>query len=158
MTEGPTTGPGDVIARARERGVAPIRALVTVLGLDQHEAGALAVARLLRDAGVEVVYTGRFNNPETIAAIATEEDVDVVGVSCHSWEFLHYSEELATLLHAEDPAIPVVVGGSIVTQADREEVLAKGIDAAVLPTAPGREVIETMRALAARRREASVCR
>jgi methylmalonyl-CoA mutase C-terminal domain/subunit len=132
-----------------------IRALVTVLGLDQHEAGALAVARLLRDAGVEVIYTGRFNNPDTIAAIAAEEDVDVVGVSCHSWEFLHYAEELATLLHAEDPPIPVVVGGSIITPADREEVLAKGIDAAVLPTAPGGKVIETMRALAARRRDVS---
>lgn len=135
-----------------------IRALVTVLGLDQHEAGALAVARLLRDAGVEVIYTGRFNDPETIAAIAAEEDVDVVGVSCHSWEFLYYAGELAALLHAEDPPIPVVVGGSIITSADRDEVLAKGIDAAVLPSAPGREVIETMRALAARRREASACR
>jgi methylmalonyl-CoA mutase C-terminal domain/subunit len=128
-----------------------IRALVTVLGLDQHEAGALAVARLLRDAGVEVIYTGRFNTPETIASIAAEEDVDVVGVSCHSWEFLHYAEELATLLHAEDPPIPVILGGSIITPVDREEVLGKGIDAAVLPTAPGREVIETVRELAAGR-------
>jgi methylmalonyl-CoA mutase, C-terminal domain len=134
---------------------APIRALVTVLGLDQHEAGALAVARLLRDAGIEVIYTGRFNDPETIAAIATEEDVDVVGVSCHSWEFLYYAEELATRLHAEDPPIPVVIGGSIITPTDRDEILAKGIDAAVLPTAPGHDVIETMRALAARRRDAS---
>ncbi len=135
-----------------------IRALVTVLGLDQHEAGALAVARLLRDAGVEVVYTGRFNDPQTIASIAADEDVDVVGVSCHSWEFLHYAEELATLLHAEEPPIPVVVGGSLITPTDRDEVLAKGIDAAVLPTAPSGEVIETIRALAARRHEASMCR
>jgi methylmalonyl-CoA mutase C-terminal domain/subunit len=130
------------------------RALVTVLGLDQHEAGALAVARLLRDIGVEVMYTGRFNTPETIAAIAADEDVDVVGVSCHSWEFLHYAEELATLLHAERPPIPVVVGGSIVTAADREEVLRKGIDAAVLPTAPTTTVVDAVLALAARRRAA----
>src|ERR1700722_200859 len=128
-----------------------IRVLVTVLGLDQHEAGALAVASLLRDAGAEVVYTGRFNDPETIAAIAAEEDVDVIGISCHSWEFLHYAQELATLLHSEDPPIPVVIGGSIITPADRDEVLAKGIDAAVLPTAPRAEVTETVWALAARR-------
>jgi methylmalonyl-CoA mutase, C-terminal domain len=132
------------------------RALVTVLGLDQHEAGALAVARLLRDAGVEVVYTGRFNTPQTIAAIAADEDVDVVGVSCHSWEFLHYAAELSSLLHAESPPIPVVVGGSIVTATDREEVLANGIDAAVLPTAPVDEVVDTVLALAAGRRSARV--
>jgi methylmalonyl-CoA mutase, C-terminal domain len=139
-------------------GVGRIRVLVTVLGLDQHEAGALAVARLLRDAGAEVVYTGRFNDPETIAAIATEEDVDVVGISCHSWEFLHYAQELAKRLHSEDPPIPVVIGGSIITPADRDEVLAKGIDAAVLPTAPSAEVLETVWALAARRHEASTYR
>ena len=132
------------------------RALVTVLGLDQHEAGALAVARLLRDAGVEVVYTGRFNTPQTIAAIAADEDVDVVGVSCHSWEFVHYAAELSSLLHVESPPIPVVVGGSIVTATDREEVLAKGIDAAVLPTAPVDEVVDTVLALAARRRSARI--
>lgn len=132
------------------------RVLVTVLGLDQHEAGALAVARLLRDAGVEVVYTGRFNTPQTIAAIASDEDVDVVGVSCHSWEFVHYAAELSALLHVESPPIPVVVGGSIVTTADRDEVLAKGIDAAVLPTAPVGEVVETVLALAAGRRSARI--
>jgi methylmalonyl-CoA mutase, C-terminal domain len=130
------------------------RALVTVLGLDQHEAGALAIARLLRDAGVEVVYTGRFNTPERIAAIAADEDVDVVGVSCHSWEFLHYAGELSSLLHAEAPPIPLVVGGSLVTPADREEVLASGVDAAVLPTAPASEAVETVLGLAAGRRAA----
>jgi methylmalonyl-CoA mutase, C-terminal domain len=148
----------EAVGETGARGVGRIRVLVTVLGLDQHEAGALAVARLLRDAGAEVVYTGRFNDSERIAAIAAEEDVDVVGISCHSWEFLHYAEGLATLLHAEDPPIPVVVGGSIITPADRDEVLAKGIDAAVLPTAPSGEVIETVLALAARRHEASVSR
>jgi methylmalonyl-CoA mutase C-terminal domain/subunit len=133
----------------------PVRALVTVLGLDQHEAGALAVARLLRDAGVEVIYTGRFNNPETIAAVASQEDVDVVGVSCHSWEFLHYAAELAERLHGEDPPIPVAVGGSIITPADRDEVLARGIDAAVLPSSPAGEVVAVMKRLAAGRRAAA---
>jgi methylmalonyl-CoA mutase cobalamin-binding domain/chain len=153
MTNRSPSRPTEAVGETGPHGVGRIRVLVTVLGLDQHEAGALAVARLLRDAGAEVVYTGRFNDPETIAAIATEEDVDVVGISCHSWEFLHYAEGLATRLHAEDPPIPVVIGGSIITPADRDEVLAKGIDAAVLPTAPSAEVIETVRALAARRRQ-----
>jgi methylmalonyl-CoA mutase C-terminal domain/subunit len=131
---------------------ARMRVLVTVLGLDQHEAGALAVARLLRDAGIEVIYTGSFNQPATIAAVAAEEDVDVVGVSCHSWEFLHYAQELVALLHAEDPPIPIVIGGSIITAADRDEVLAKGIDAALLPTEPSTAVIDAITTLAGRRR------
>jgi len=133
----------------------PLRVLVTVLGLDQHEAGSLAVARLLRDAGTEVVYAGRFQLPETIATIAIQEDVDVVGVSAHSWEFLHYAEELATLLKAADPPIPVVVGGSVVTPADRDEILAKGIDEAVMPTVTEDEIIATFKRLAAGHREAS---
>ena len=118
-----------------------LRVLICALGLDQHEAGALAVVRILRDAGVEVVYAGRFQLPETVARIAIDEDVAVVGVSCHSWEFLHYAEELATLLHSTDPSIAVVVGGSVVTAADRQEVLAKGIDEALLSTANPHELV-----------------
>jgi methylmalonyl-CoA mutase, C-terminal domain len=132
----------------------PIRVVVTVLGLDQHEAGALAVAAMLRDAGFEVIYAGRFNLPETVASIAADEDADVVGVSCHSWEFLYYAQELAQLLHDLSPPVPLVVGGSVVTPADSEEVLAKGIDAAVLADAPRDEIVETFRRLARERQVA----
>ncbi len=133
--------------------IAPrLRALVTVMGLDQHEAGALAVARLLRDAGAEVVYAGRFQVPASIARTAIEEDVDVVGVSAHSWEFLHYAPELVALLAEAEPPIPVLVGGSVVTAADRAQVLAAGVDAALLPTASTDEVVAAFQALAARRR------
>ena len=127
-----------------------VRALVTTLGLDQHEAGALAVSRILRDAGVEVVYGGRFQLPDTVAEAALQEDVDVVGVSCHSWEFLSYAAELAQRLHDNEPPIPVLVGGSVVTVADRDEVLAKGIDAAVLPDAGEREILDAFLSLARR--------
>lgn len=130
----------------------PIRALVTVIGLDQHEAGSLAVARLLRDAGMEVVYGGRFQTPQSIAATAEQEDVDVVGISAHSWEFLHYAEELVALLHDGEPPIPVIVGGSVITEADRREVLEKGLDEALAPSASTEEVVEAFRRLAAKRR------
>lgn len=130
----------------------PLRALVTVLGLDQHEAGSLAVARLLRDAGIEVVYPGRFQLPETTFQIAVQEDVDVVGVSAHSWEFLHFAGELAERLHSAEPPIPVVVGGSVVTEADRTEILGAGIDEAVLPTATPDDVVDVFRRLAAEAR------
>jgi methylmalonyl-CoA mutase, C-terminal domain len=124
-----------------------LRVLITVLGLDQHEAGSLAVARILRDAGMEVIYAGRFNLPDTIASAALQEDVDVIGVSCHSWEFLYYAEELAERMREADPPIPVVVGGSVVTAADRAEVLAKGIDEAVLPGASEDEIVAVFRRL-----------
>jgi methylmalonyl-CoA mutase C-terminal domain/subunit len=133
----------------------PLRVLVTVLGLDQHEAGSLAVARLLRDAGNEVVYAGRFQTPETIAEIAMQEDVDVVGVSAHSWEFLHYAGELAVRLGAAEPAIPVMVGGSVVTPADRREIMEQGIAEAVLPTATEEEIVAAFRELGSRRRAAT---
>jgi methylmalonyl-CoA mutase C-terminal domain/subunit len=128
---------------------AKLRVLVGVLALDQHEAGALAVSRILRDAGMEVIYAGRFGLPETIVGIATDEDVNVIGISCHSWEFLYYAEQLATLAHQADPPIPVVVGGSVVTAADRDAVVAKGIDAAVLPGVSDAEVADVFRRLAA---------
>ncbi len=130
-----------------------VRALVTVLGLDQHEAGSLAVARLLRDAGVEVIYAGRFQLPETISTIAIDEDVDVVGVSAHSWEFIHYAGELSDRLRAAEPPIPILVGGSVVTPADREEILAAGVDEAVLPTAGSDEVLAAFYRLAERHQE-----
>jgi methylmalonyl-CoA mutase cobalamin-binding domain/chain len=134
---------------------APVRALVTVLGLDQHEAGALVVARLLRDAGAEVIYAGRFQIPETIASVAVDEDVNVVGVSAHSWEFLHYAAELSQRLHAADPPIPVIIGGSVVTAADREAILAEGIDDAVLATASREEIVSAFQRLAERHRAAA---
>jgi len=122
-----------------------LRVLVTVLGLDQHEAGALAVSRILRDAGIEVVYAGRFNLPDSIAGAAVEEDVDAVAVSCHSWEFLYYSAELVKLLNEADPPIPVVVGGSVVTPADRQQVLAVGVADCVLAGASPEEIVSILR-------------
>ncbi len=134
---------------------APIRVLITLLGLDQHEAGSLAVARLLRDAGIEVIYAGRFQIPVKISEIAVQEDVDVVGVSAHSWEFVHYAGELATRLRSADPPIPILVGGSVVTPTDREEILASGVDEAVLPDASPAEIIDAFHRLAARHRSAA---
>lgn len=127
---------------------APIRVLVAVLGLDQHEAGSLAVARVLRDAGMEVIYTGRFQTPETVLRVAVEEDVGVVGISCHSWEFLHYAADLASMLHAQDPPIPIVMGGSVVTARDRQDVLASGVDEAVLPSVGTEQIAEVFARLA----------
>lgn len=102
---------------------------IGLLGLDQHEAGALSVARLLSDAGLEVVYGGRFNTPATIAAAAVDEDVDLIGLSCHSWEYLYYIDELADELAGAGKRIPVVVGGSVITGDDEALLRGKGVAA-----------------------------
>jgi methylmalonyl-CoA mutase C-terminal domain/subunit len=124
------------------------RVLISMLGLDQHELGAIAVARSLRDAGMEVIYAGRFNLPSMILHMALEEDVDVIGLSCHSWEYLYYVPELVRLLKEKELSIPVVLGGSVITSRDVEGLLAKGVAAAFGPGARNDEIVETMRRLA----------
>ena len=125
----------------------PIRVLIAVLGLDQHEVGALAVTRLLRDAGMEVVYVGRFNLPASVVKAALEESVDVIGLSCHSWEYLYYVDELLQLLREQDLDVPVVVGGSVVIPTDARALLDKGVCAAFGPTATPAEIVATLRKL-----------
>ena len=126
----------------------PIRVLLSILGLDQHEAGAFAVARLLRDAGMEVIYLGRFGTPETVVSSALEEAVDVIGVSCHSWEYLYYLDELFELLKSRGLDIPVVVGGSVLSQDDENEIQAKGVAATFGPGSDAGEIVQQIRRLA----------
>jgi methylmalonyl-CoA mutase C-terminal domain/subunit len=128
---------------------------VTVLGLDQHEAGALAVARILRDNGFEVIYTGRFNLPDTIAEIAVQEDVDAVGISAHSWEFLHFAQDLVSALAAAEPPIPVVVGGSVITAEDRRQALQAGFAAVVSGNVTAAEICDLFLRVAAERQPAA---
>ena len=126
----------------------PVRILLAILGLDQHEAGAFAVARLLRDAGMEVIYLGRFGTPETVVVAALEEGVDIIGLSCHSWEYLYYLDELFELLKSRELDIPVVVGGSVLSQDDENEIRAKGVAATFGPGSDAGEIVQRIRSLA----------
>ena len=126
----------------------PARILLAILGLDQHEAGAFAVARLLRDAGMEVIYLGRFATPEIVVDSALEEGVDVIGLSCHSWEYLYYLDELFELLKSHELDIPVVVGGSVLSQDDKNEIQAKGVAATFGPGSDAGEIVQRIRSLA----------
>jgi len=118
--------------------------------MDQHEVGAVAVARLLRDAGMEVVYLGRFNLPPEIARAAADEGVDVIGLSCHSWEYLHYVDELMARLREESITAPVVLGGSVITPEDARAMAEKGVAASFGPGADSAQIVETIRRLAGR--------
>ena len=128
----------------------PIKVLLALMGMDQHEVGAIAVARVLRDAGMEVVYLGRFNQPADIAKAAVEECVDVIGLSCHSWEYLYYLDELFAALAGRGLRVPVVVGGSVVTPGDARAIRAKGVAAAFGPGADPAEIVRTIEQLAER--------
>jgi methylmalonyl-CoA mutase, C-terminal domain len=118
------------------------RVLLAILGIDQHEAGALSAARLLRDAGMEVIYLGRFNTPAAVVAAAVAEDADVIGISTHSWEYLGYLDDLQLELVKAAAVIPIVVGGSVITPEDEVTLRERGVAACFGPgTTPG-EIVE----------------
>ena len=124
-----------------------IRILIAVLGMDQHEVGAVAVSRLLRDAGMEIIYLGRFNTPAGIINTSIEEDADVIGLSCHSWEYLHYMPDLFNLMLEQQLDIPVVVGGSVITAGDVAKLQDMGVATAFGPSATNEEIVENIRQL-----------
>ena len=128
------------------------RVLLAMLGTDQHEVGAVAVAGLLRDAGFEVIYLGRFQTPDSILRSAIDEDTDVVGISCHSWEFLDYVPELMALLAEHEADTPVVLGGSIFTDDDVRAMTAAGVAAVFGSGAASSAIVERIAELAAARR------
>src|ERR1041385_8205460 len=100
--------------RGKRLPMAPIRVLVAKVGLDGHDRGAKVVARALRDAGMEVVYTGLHRTPEQIVSAAVQEDVDVVGVSILSGAHMTLMPRIVALLEAQGASdIRVVVGGVI---------------------------------------------
>ncbi len=124
-----------------------IRVLIGVLGMDQHEVGAVAVSRLLRDSGMEIIYLGRFNTPAGIVKTSIEEDVDVIGLSCHSWEYLYYMPELLGMLKEQHLGIPIVVGGSVITPEDRKKLKDMGVAVAFGSSATNDEIVENIRQL-----------
>lgn len=123
------------------------RILIAVLGMDQHEVGAVAVSRLLRDAGMEIIYLGRFNTPAGIVKTSIEEDADAIGLSCHSWEYLHYMPDLLSLMQEQQLDIPVVVGGSVITAGDMQRLQEMGVAAAFGPAATNDEIVTRIRQL-----------
>ena len=124
-----------------------IKIFVGILGMDQHELGAIAVAQTLRDAGMEVIYGGRFNVPATVVKTSLEEDLDVIGLSCHSWEYLHYLPDMFQMMKDEKIDVPVIVGGSVITPGDRERLLEMGVAAAFPSGARNEEIIDTVKKL-----------
>jgi methylmalonyl-CoA mutase C-terminal domain/subunit len=105
----------------------PIRILIAKPGLDGHDRGAKVVARALRDAGCEVIYTGLHQTPEHIADIAIQEDVDGVGLSALSGAHLTLFPSVVEALRARDAGDIVVFGGGIIPEPDIPKLEAAGI-------------------------------
>jgi methylmalonyl-CoA mutase C-terminal domain/subunit len=122
--------------------VKKIRVLIAILGLDQHEVGAIAVSRALVDAGMEVIYAGRFNLPPMIVTTALQESVDVIGISCGSWEYLHYVPELMELLKENEIEMQIIVGGPIITPGDERALKEMGVAAVFGPSSTTGAIIE----------------
>src|SRR6187200_3359927 len=108
------------------------RVLVAKVGLDGHDRGVKIVARILRDAGFEVIYTGLFQTPDTIAAAAVDEDVDVIGLSMLSGAHMTLVPLVVERLRARGSEIPVVVGG-IVPERDVQRLRDAGVAAVLTP-------------------------
>ncbi len=124
-----------------------VRVLVAKVGLDGHDRGIKVVARLLRDAGMEVVYTGLFQTPETVASAAIQEDVDVVGLSMLSGAHMTLAPLVVEALRGRGSDIPVVLGG-IVPPQDEAELRAAGVAAVFGPGASAEDIVRTISAVA----------
>jgi methylmalonyl-CoA mutase, C-terminal domain len=125
---------------------------LAIMGIDQHENGAIAVARVLREAQMKVEYFGNLQTPSSVADKAIKEGVEVIGISCHSWEYLRLVPALIEELHERGSDIPVVIGGSVITPEDAESMRRSGVAAVFAKSTGSEEVIECVRALCASRR------
>ena len=123
-----------------------VRVLVAKVGLDGHDRGIKVVARILRDAGMEVIYTGLFQTPDTVAIAAVQEDVDVVGLSLLSGAHMTLAPLVVDALRERGSEAPVVVGG-IVPPGDEEELRALGVAAIFRPGASAEEIVGTIEGL-----------
>jgi methylmalonyl-CoA mutase C-terminal domain/subunit len=123
----------------------PIRVLVAKPGLDGHDRGAKVVAAALRDAGMEVIYTGLHQTPEMIATAAVQEDVDVVGLSIPSGAHMTLFPRVRELLHAEGRDDILITGGGIIPKEDMEALHAQGIGKRFGPGTPTTDLIAYIR-------------
>ncbi len=125
---------------------ARIRVVVAKPGLDGHDRGAKVVARALRDAGMEVVYTGLHQTPEQIVETAIQEDADAIGLSVLSGAHMTLFRRVVELLTERDAADIVVFGGGIIPAADISELTQLGVAKIFTPGATTASIIEWVRA------------
>ncbi len=122
-----------------------IRVVIAKPGLDGHDRGAKVVARALRDAGVEVIYTGLHQTPEQIVAAALQEDADAIGLSVLSGAHMTQFRRVLELLAERDAADITVFGGGIIPDADIAELRQLGVARIFTPGASTHEIVDWVR-------------
>ena len=132
----------------------PARVLVTKIGLDGHDRGSRIVANLLRDAGMEVIYTAPWQEITTVVKLAMEEDVDVIGISSLSTDHLLLPKVMLALKEAGLEHIKVVVGG-IVPDHEAKDLIECGVSEVFHPGARSEDIVDCIRRLATEAREVS---
>jgi isobutyryl-CoA mutase small subunit len=124
---------------------APVRIVVAKPGLDGHDRGAKVIARALRDAGHEVIYTGLHQTPEQIVETAIQEDADVIGLSVLSGAHMTLFEKLLHLLDERDARDIVVIGGGIIPEDDIPVLKQMGVAEVFTPGAPTTRIVDWVR-------------
>ena len=128
-----------------EKHSGPIRVLVAKPGLDGHDRGAKVIARALRDAGMEVIYTGIRQTPQMIVEAASQEDVAVIGLSILSGAHLEIFPEIMSRLRDKEMEDVIVVAGGIIPENDRQHLREMGISAVFGPGTSTGEIVEFIR-------------
>jgi methylmalonyl-CoA mutase C-terminal domain/subunit len=131
----------------------PLRIVVAKAGLDGHDRGAKVIARALRDAGMEVIYTGLFQTPEQIVQTAIQEDADGIGLSILSGAHMTLFPLVIEQLKAQGAEDVVFFGGGTIPPEDTDELRKLGVKAVFTPGAPLQEIIDFVEAECGKRRE-----
>jgi methylmalonyl-CoA mutase C-terminal domain/subunit len=134
-----------------EPSTAPIRVVITKVGLDGHDRGVKIVARTLRDAGMDVIYTGLHRTPEEVVEAAIQEDVDVIGVSILSGAHMTVFPRIVNLLKDRDAEDILVVGGGVIPDEDLPRLREIGVKEVLLQDTPPAEIVASIRRIVADR-------
>lgn len=125
----------------------PIRVLVAKVGLDGHDRGVKIVARCLRDAGMDVIYTGLHRTPEQVVMAAVQEDVDILGISILSGAHMTVVPKVVDLLKQQEAEDILVVAGGVIPDEDVAALKELGVKEILLQDTPPDVIVETMRRL-----------
>jgi methylmalonyl-CoA mutase cobalamin-binding domain/chain len=129
----------------------PIRVLLAKVGLDGHDRGVKVVARTLRDAGMDVIYTGLHRSPDEVVHSAIQEDVDVLGISLLSGAHMTICPKIMKLLKDQDAEDMIVVVGGVVPDEDIAPLKEMGVKELLLQDTPPKQIVETLQRLVAER-------
>ncbi|ARM84725.1 MULTISPECIES: cobalamin B12-binding domain-containing protein [Marinobacter] len=134
-----------------DKNAAVIRVMLAKIGLDGHDRGIKVVARALRDAGMDVVYTGLHRTPEEVVDAAIQEDVDILGISLLSGAHMHIFPKVLELLKDKEAEDMIVAGGGVIPDDDVKELYQMGVHKILLQDTPPQEIIDSFRQMVADR-------